>query len=768
MKERRRCWSAGMCALIVGWMISIPGAGYADRDVPDPEERSEIPEHLEAVARELVAEHEGRPVEDLTIIAAAPLNFTELGMRIYEYKIAGLEDGMTFGLALDEGGNPVDAEFLEEEDNHLRFERYGRIDPRLLRELTLVRDEPVRAWVWLKVHPELSPVSLLPLPSDTEGENSNEESDLRIQQFREENIIRNMEVVRSFLEMMAERGVAAEASELAPVAFIECGVETLIELGFDDELRDVIDIIHRDTTYRPLLNKVKQCVFGGYGPPNRFPKNQYYSPYNGFNVQVGVVDQYGRIPDHAYQYLGTNQHAQFPVTVDSKYYQPYFTCLPGYNCVKPIVPDHPTIVSQVIRGTHNTYGGAATNVRLWAGCGMNDTEVRDRIQKAALWGANLINLSFGAIEIDEWECEYFDGYKSCWPVVPPLDGFSRFCDSISRNYNVSIVCAAGDSQGGWEDEGISYENEYLVWNPANGYNVIGVGAYDQYSVPNNYVKYYETDYSASMAPATAHYDRKKPEIMAPGTALVPNPMTNLGYQAKGTSVSAPVVSGGLATLMEADKGVKDFPQLGKALLLASAIDKLSIGSKLPNYIDNNKGVRFDEAFRMLNHKKGICGTQLITTPSSGGTHKRFYEVVKLRLGKGEGCRVAIAWPTDTNYSGYEKRASVDIDLKIYFNGKQYADNGKLAVSAGYDDTHEVVEFNANEDGWYTLELDVFKWHHYSVPSAQVAVGFAWTETSPDTDYRICHPSEGITMYDLGGGTTFYPSTNVCYTKNIHW
>jgi Subtilase family len=759
-----------MIALIVGLMISIPDTGSADVDLRGPEERPEIPEHLEAVAKELVAEREGRPVEDLTIIAAAPLNFTELGMRIYEYKIAGLEDGMTFGLALDEGGNPVEAEFLEEEDNHLRFERYGWIDPRLFRELTLVRDEPVRSWVWLKVHPELSPVSLLPLPSDTEGENSNEEIDDRLHEIRRENRMRNIEVVEPFLEMMATRGIKAKASKVAPVVFIKCGVETLFELGFDEELGDVIDVIQRDTTtYRPLLNKVKQCVFGGYGPPNRFPKNQYYSPYNGFNVQVAVVDDYGRLPDHTYQYLGTNQHAQFPVTIDSKYHQLHYQCFPGYICLKPIVPDHPTIVSQVIRGTHNKYGGAATNVRLWAGCGMNDTEVRNRIQKAALWGANLINLSFGDIEIEEWYCDWYeDAGRVCEPIVPPPDGFSRFCDSISRNYNVSIVCAAGDSRGEWYDEDVTYANEFLVWNPANGYNVIGVGAYDQYSTPINYVKYYETDYSASMAPASAHGDRKKPEITAPGTAVVPNPFTNLGYQAKGTSVSAPVVSGGLATLMEANKTVKDFPQLAKALLLASAIDKLSIGSKFPNYIGNNKGVRFDEAFRMLNHKKGICGTQLITTPSSGGTHKRLYEVVKLRLGKGEGCRVAIAWLTDTNYSGYEKRASVDIDLKIYFNDKQYADKGKLAVSAGYDDTHEVVEFQANEDGWYTLVLDVFKWHHYSLPSAKVAVGFAWTETSTNTDHRICHPEEGTTMYDLGGGTTFFPDTNVCYTKNIHW
>ena len=74
-----------------------------------------------------------------------------------------------------------------------------------------------------------------------------------------------------------------------------------------------------------------------------------------------------------------------------------------------------------------------------------------------------------------------------------------------------------------------------------------------------------------------------------------------------------------------------------------------------------------------------------------------------RLKRNQRARLVVVWSTHPTYSRYSSRPSIDMDLTVYDpNGR------RIAVSASWDNTYEIVQFNPRKTGTYRARIKVFR------------------------------------------------------------
>jgi len=214
---------------------------------------------------------------------------------------------------------------------------------------------------------------------------------------------------------------------------------------------------------------------------------------------------------------------------------------------------HGTMVANIIAGNHTYLRGIAYRANIINAKAMNAAGegTMDDIIAAIEWAvtqatdtAEIINLSIGTSELDP------DGNSS----------ITRFIDKISFLYDILPVIAVGNVEGGYSGVNV----------PADGFNIIAVGAMDDEDTPN---RADDIVYSGSCYGPTED-GRTKPEVMAPGVNVRSVSIDNSERTMTGTSFATPIVSGASALIMEyliTRLGItKHLPLAIKALIINSA------------------------------------------------------------------------------------------------------------------------------------------------------------------------------------------------------
>ena len=88
-------------------------------------------EELEGVAIERVAERYGVPPEELEVMNSAPAEYPLLGITVFDFKVANLNELEFYLVTLDEAGEELDSDALRAAAQEAYRLTYGRLDVEL-------------------------------------------------------------------------------------------------------------------------------------------------------------------------------------------------------------------------------------------------------------------------------------------------------------------------------------------------------------------------------------------------------------------------------------------------------------------------------------------------------------------------------------------------------------------------------------------------------------------------------------------------------------
>ncbi|MDJ0869954.1 MAG: S8 family serine peptidase [Myxococcota bacterium] len=338
--------------------------------------------------------------------------------------------------------------------------------------------------------------------------------------------------------------------------------------------------------------------------------------------------------------------------------------------------DHATFVGGVIASTLASNPGIAAGADI-LGADIGDKEASD-IEAGFEWGiangADVFNMSGSSGQSGQIEAE------------------DVMADWLVRTYARFLAKSAGNKGNSCDETG-------EVTSPGNGWNVMAVGNYDDQGTCSPFGDTMNPG-SCDGDPASPHGDREKPDVAAPGTSIQ-SITPSCGVTSKtGTSFSAPVVAGGAALLIARNAGVAWWPELTRALLMASATKNLE-GSARLSESDGAGGVRIDQADRMLTD-----GTWLAKTigendlDGNGAFTLGSFQV----LPQTERIKAAIAWDSNPDEAPFWFGGNMlvsEFDLQLWRGGTL------VQASSSFDNSFEVIDVEDPPAGSYTLRVVAF-------------------------------------------------------------
>jgi hypothetical protein len=286
---------------------------------------------------------------------------------------------------------------------------------------------------------------------------------------------------------------------------------------------------------------------------------------DGSFIKLGIVE-YARI-NWAHSGLSAVPHSSMFVNTGNT------GCSSGQMGGTPDTIPHMSWVTAIAASRSTTLPGIANDVTIVEASAASDDDLPNsdlRILTAAecavLAGATVINLSLAQNDPGNFATS------------------DRFFDELVDESHVTVVAASGDNGPAPEaptNPDHCRDANHTVPSPARGWNVVGVGAYNDGNVrgsgddelwwrsDNTGPAYCWGDPPAMPWDGTST-DREKPELSAPGVLL----QTSTGHQFSGTSGSSPVVAATVATMMENDLTLWTEPERVRAALVAgSRVDR---------------------------------------------------------------------------------------------------------------------------------------------------------------------------------------------------
>lgn len=215
--------------------------------------------------------------------------------------------------------------------------------------------------------------------------------------------------------------------------------------------------------------------------------------------------------------------------------------------------------------------------------------------------------SVNAYEFEQFSIRYLLGKKVVDEDVIVLslgvmfeDWWVRALEQAAEEKDFLVVASIGNG-------GSSFTPDPLF--PAAGSNVLSVGVVDAVTDANNMTRLrdFSTPKSTNSSTGPTEDRRCKPDMVAPGTALVPAAYSEDGYELKHnwSSLAAPVVAGTAALLqqkaMTDDALMNDFSLPGKGLVLKAVL--MNSAKKLP-YWHKGAITSKDDHRRPLDYTQG--------------------------------------------------------------------------------------------------------------------------------------------------------------------
>ncbi|MDD5082812.1 MAG: S8 family serine peptidase, partial [Dehalococcoidales bacterium] len=361
---------------------------------------------------------------------------------------------------------------------------------------------------------------------------------------------------------------------------------------------------------------------------------------------------------------------------------------------------HATAVSGIIASTHVRRTGMSYNAAIY-GDGSNKgdrTEIAAGAQNLAGNYVDTVNYSGGSNQ----------------GGVLGLSILDRVMDDIVRVYADNMICAGGN-------EG----NDGYIISPAQAYNVVAVGAFDDHNT-GSFADDTMATFSSGVDPISAHSDREKPEVAAPGVNInsLTNSLLGNGDVGSGTSYAAPMVSGICALLGEKTPALNGWPEAVKAIVMATAWRNIEGASRLSE-LDGAGAV---DAFKAMvtsnynwplgyktptNNNRGWGASSI--TPAWFDETGTLNTLAEVYLVAGKRFRACFSWDTNTSYANYTTQPSADLDLWLVNSS-----NIVVTSSSSWDNTYEIVDFTVPATGYYKLKA-----YNFRFDEAMTYAGWAW-------------------------------------------
>ncbi len=393
--------------------------------------------------------------------------------------------------------------------------------------------------------------------------------------------------------------------------------------------------------------------------------------------------------------IGMIESTGLPDTTKSSYTEIYNKNFTRDTGVAVNYMPHAAIVASILVGKNN---GCAPNAKLYVTY-MSEGEnnaTHDAVFRRVEWllgrtdpNVNIINMSA----------------KITTSVLPTgvtftegsYDAASKWFDHIAMQHDVHFV----KSSGSVDDPENDVKN---VTSPGVAYNGITVGSYttpdkDQSWETTNSVL---SDFSCYL---TAENTAFKPDLVAPGSVYG---VSGLG-SSSGTSNAAPMVAGIMAQLIGARPALATQQRALKAILLATAWNKLDSpgfnGVSGSSQIDNRQGAGKVDA---KNARYTVNNTLYVQALLSSGSFP--YTTTATFSASASSARVALVWlkrnkitgshyPTTSGMPSITNPAISNLDLYVY------APNGTLVASSTTTRGNvEIVQFTPTVSGTYTIKV----------------------------------------------------------------
>lgn len=603
---------------------------------------------------------------EVSVLASSDTRYPYSGRSATHYKLVDAKGGLG-ALTVDEKGQPVEAAALAAAERKARRAAVGALDEALVVRLKAASIEPIAVTIWLAG--EMPPP---PKRYDAQGAPiAADDIDRHLAAVDAERAERIAALVVPVLERVRVYDAKASSGAPAPAVYARLSADALRALAADP----AIDRIYIDPKHRSELAVAKQTTRADI---------VQQSGLSGRGVRVGMVEVDAGIVE-------PNSLLLRPVVRDA-----LGVCL-------NTVSDHATSVASAIVGRRFTLwgtsageDGVAPNVELRSGgsCTGQGNELQAAATRAADWGARAINLSWGS------------------DTALMLGADDRFFDDLVFNRWRTVVKSAGN------------ENCTLNGNPATGnvtspglaYNVLTVGGLDHRgtsTLADNLVY----NCSSFRNPSSRHNDRQKPDVAAPAanlTLVVGGPANTRVWS--GTSFAAPQVTAATALLIERHSRLAMWPEMVRALLMATAHQNVEGASRLSD-IDGAGGVDVQAAADLL-----------LAPDRFGGVHYGCSNVpTTMPLGTVSASprtrhRIVLAWSSDPSHPDWALQPSADIDLSVVD-----ANGATVATSASWDNSFEIVEFDAPSGGLFTVRAQRYRCDR------DTWLGWAWdTQPAPRT------------------------------------
>ena len=383
------------------------------------------------------------------------------------------------------------------------------------------------------------------------------------------------------------------------------------------------------------------------------------------------------------------------------------TCLPNNAGTRvpgdSNVDDHATGTGGMVGSSNTTYRGAsyAASLRSSNGTTYSDANMAAAIDDAA---------NYAHIQNNSWGPTCGDG---------TLNVHARHADWVSRNTARTVVGSAGNNGG-------TYSCAYVA-GVAAGFNVIGVGSYD-----NHHTGLWSDDTMSSFSSYRdptgpgASYAHYKPEVAGPGqdsgisggiasTVMVqPSSYCGLARIGAGTSYSSPIVSGLAALLMDRNYELRYWPEVIKAAIMQGAINNIEGASRFSDY-DGAGGISGKKTHKTVKRGDLSFGVLNDATWARGGD---IYIPLSTITSPGRKYRIVLCWASNPSSDPYTiDPLNWDVDLYLYINGIFRASSSSIPNS------FEIIEYTPT-GGDFPMNEVYISIHQYS-GGGTTYYGVAW-------------------------------------------